>query len=109
MQDDDPTGQDVGKEHSKSDDSKDSMSKKQNIVNKHVHFSGVEMISSESGEEDIADQQSDEGVRIGDLKLSEKWLHMDTVESDKLKWMKDCPLPMAVKSKVQCIFLVCTI
>lgn len=68
---------------------------------KHVHFSDdVEMISEKKGQELPLAEQSDGGVKIGDIQVSDKWLHMGTVESEKLEWMKDCPTPSAVESKV---------
>ena len=68
---------------------------------KHVHFSDdVEMISEKNGQEMALAEQSDGGVKIGDLQVSDKWLHMGTVESEKLEWIKDCPTPSAVESKV---------
>lgn len=45
-------------------------------------------------------EHMDGGIQIGDVKVSNKWLHMGTVESEKLEWMKDCPTPSAVESKV---------
>ena len=49
------------------------------------------------------DEMSDNGMTIGNLKVSQKWLHMDTVETEKLEWMKDCTVPSAVDSKVRII------
>lgn len=69
---------------------------------KHVHFSdNVEMITQENGQEIPEVEQSDGGIKIGDVQVSDKWLHMGTLESEKLEWMKDCPTPSAVESKVQ--------
>ena len=68
---------------------------------KHVHFSeDVEIIKQEDKEKMIPKEQSDRCITIGDLQVSNKWLHMDTVETEKLEWMKDCPTPSAVESKV---------
>ena len=68
---------------------------------KHVHFSDdVEMITQTNGQERSLVEHTDSGLKIGDVKVSSKWLHMGTVESEKLQWMKDCPTPSAVESKV---------
>lgn len=68
---------------------------------KHVHFSDdVEMITQENGQEIPLVGQSDGRIKIGDLQVSDKWLHMGTLESEKLEWMKVCPAPSAVESKV---------
>ncbi|XP_078356154.1 RNA polymerase II-associated protein 1-like, partial [Oculina patagonica] len=67
---------------------------------KHVHFSDdVEMITQENGQEIPLEEQSDGKIKIGELQVSDKWLHMGTLESEKLEWMKDCPAPRAVESK----------
>ena len=68
---------------------------------KHVHFSDdVEMITQTNGQEMPLVEHTDSGMKIGGVKVSNKWLHMGTVESEKLQWMKDCPTPSAVESKV---------
>ena len=68
---------------------------------KHVHFSDdVKMITQTNGQKMPLVEHSDGGIKIGDVKVSSKWLHMGTVESEKLQWMKDFPTPSAVESKV---------
>jgi len=68
---------------------------------KHVHFSDdVEMITQTNEQEMPLVEHTDGGIKIGDVKVSSKWLHMGNVESEKLRWMKDCPTPSAVESKV---------
>ena len=70
-------------------------------TDKHVHFSeDVEIIAQENGHETIAEKQSDGSITIGDLQVSNNWLHMDSVETEKLEWMKDCPVPSTVDNKV---------
>lgn len=70
-------------------------------TDKHVHFSeDVEIIAQENGHETIAEKQSGGSITIGDLQVSNNWLHMDSVETEKLEWMKDCPAPSTVDSKV---------
>ena len=70
-------------------------------VEKHVHFSdNVEMVTQENEQEMSQEKQSSEVIKIGDVKVSSKWLHMDTVEHEKLEWMKDCRKPSALDSKV---------
>ena len=65
---------------------------------KHVHFSeNVEIIKPDNKEETII---ADGCITIGDMEVSSKWLHMGTVETEKLEWMKDCLTPSAVESKV---------
>ncbi|XP_022799049.1 RNA polymerase II-associated protein 1-like [Stylophora pistillata] len=71
-------------------------------VGKHVHFSeNSEMIKEENGQNIVSvhDKQSSEVKKIGDVEVSSKWLHMDTVEYEKLEWIKDCPPPNALESK----------
>ena len=65
---------------------------------KHVHFNSddMEMITQTIAQE----RHTDGEIKIGDVKVSSKWLHMGTVESEKLQWMKDCRTPSAVESKV---------
>ena len=71
---------------------------------KHVHFSEDVQIITQENEQKIKEQgqqeEPDSGITIGDLKVSSKWLHMGTVETEKLEWIKDCPAPSAVDSKV---------
>lgn len=69
---------------------------------KHVHFSeNVEIIKPDNEEETISDHSTADGcITIGDMEVSSKWLHMGTVETEKLEWMKDCQTPSAVESKV---------
>ena len=58
--------------------------------------------------EDMGDKQGDQctgggsGVaeQILGTNISEKWLHMDQIEQEKLEWMKDCQVPSAKKSGV---------
>ena len=65
---------------------------------KQVHFSeNVEIIKPDNKEETII---ADGCITIGDMEVSSKWLHMGTVETEKLEWMKDCQTPSAVESKV---------
>ena len=73
---------------------------------KHVHFSdNVQMIPQENQQGIITaneqHEQSGDCMTIGDLRVSRQWLHMDTVETEKLEWMKDCPVPSAVDSEVK--------
>ena len=58
------------------------------------------MKSLPNGQEKPLAEHTDGGLKIGDVNVSGKWLHMGTVESEKLQWMKDCPTPSAVESKV---------
>ena len=82
-------------------DTKNSSTEETCHVEKHVHFSeNVEMITQENEQEMLVVEQPDEEIKIGDVQVSNKWLHMGTVESDKLEWMKDCPAPSALESKV---------
>ena len=69
---------------------------------KHVHFSeNVEIIKPDNKEETMSDHSTADGcITIGDMEVSSKWLHMGTVETKKLEWMKDCQTPSAVESKV---------
>ena len=70
---------------------------------KHVHFSeNVEIIKPDNKEETISDHSTADGciTIIGDMEVSSKWLHMGTVETEKLEWMKDSQIPSAVESKV---------
>ena len=71
---------------------------------KHVHFSeDVQLITQENEQTLMAQGQQEESdgcITIGDLKVSSKWLHMGTVEMEKLEWMKDYPSPSAVDRKV---------
>ncbi|XP_068681600.1 RNA polymerase II-associated protein 1-like isoform X1 [Montipora foliosa] len=71
---------------------------------KHVHFSdNLQMIPQENQQGIITaneqHEQSADCMTIGDLRVSRQWLHMDTVETEKLEWMKDCPVPSAVDSE----------
>ena len=78
--------------------------KESSHVDKHVHFSeDVQIITQENQQKMMAQEQQEESdgcITIGDLKVSSKWLHMGTVETEKLEWMKDCPSPSAVDRKV---------
>ena len=59
------------------------------------------MITQTNGQErPLVEHMDGVRIQIGDIKVSSKWLHMGTVESEKLQWMKDCPTPSAVESKV---------
>ena len=59
------------------------------------------MITLTNGQERrLAEHTDGVGIKIGDVKVSSEWLHMGTVESEKLQWMKDCSTPSAVESKV---------
>lgn len=70
-------------------------------VEKQVQFNeDVEMIKEGNEQNRIQEKQSSEVKKIGDVEVSSKWLHMDTVEYEKLEWMKDCPPPSALESKV---------
>ena len=75
---------------------------------KHVHFSeNVEIIKPDNEEETISDHSTADGcITIGDMEVSSKWLHMGTVETEKLEWMKDCQTPSAVESKVYTIIFL---
>lgn len=77
---------------------------------KHVHFNdNVQVITQENRQSTVSVNEqhenlmSDNSMTIGNLKVSKKWLHMDTVETEKLEWMKDCTVPSAVDSKVKII------
>lgn len=76
--------------------------RKSSYDEKHVHFSDdVETITQTNGQErPFVAEHTDGRIKIGDVKVSSKWLHMGTVESEKLQWMKDRPAPNAVESKV---------
>ena len=70
-------------------------------VEKQVQFNeNVEMIKERNEQNRIQEKQSSEVKKIGDIEVSSKWIHMDTVEHEKLEWMKDCPPPSALESKV---------
>ncbi|XP_029211731.2 RNA polymerase II-associated protein 1-like isoform X2 [Acropora millepora] len=73
---------------------------------KHVHFNdNVQVMTQENRQSAVSVNEqhgnlmSDNSMTIGNLKVSQKWLHMDTVETEKLEWMKDCTVPSAVDSK----------
>ncbi|XP_015763602.1 PREDICTED: RNA polymerase II-associated protein 1-like [Acropora digitifera] len=77
---------------------------------KHVHFNdNVQVMTQENRQSTVSVNEqhgnlmSDNSMTIGNLKVSKKWLHMDTVETEKLEWMKDCTVPSAVDSKVKII------
>ena len=40
------------------------------------------------------------------VEVKKDWVHMDTVEYDKLEWMKDLPQPTADSAKVNIVFLL---
>ena len=70
-------------------------------VEKQVQFNeNVEMIKEGNEQNRIQEKQFSEVKKIGDIEVSSKWIHMDTVEYEKLEWMKDCPPPSALESKV---------
>ena len=77
---------------------------------KHVHFNdNVQVMTQENRQSTVSVNEqhgnlmSDYSMTIGNLKVSQKWLHMDTVETEKLEWMKDCTVLSAVDSKVKII------
>lgn len=71
------------------------------IDTKHVQFEeNVSVRQYEKEEEDFVQQMEDGTLRIGDVTLSKNMLHMDKVEEEKLRWMRDCPTPSAVERKV---------
>jgi len=100
------TWPDAGVESKKGDDLHDNITscaveEESGHGEKHVHFSeDVEIITPKNEQKVIAEGDSDGSITVGDLQVSSKWLHMDTVETEKLEWMKDCPAPSAVDSKV---------
>ena len=80
------------------------------LAEKHVHFNdNVQVMTQENLQSTVSVNEqhenlmSDNSMTIGNLKVSQKWLHMDTVETEKLEWMKDCTVPSAVDSKVKII------
>ena len=82
--------------------------KESDQAEKHVHFNdNVQVMTQENQESSVSvneqHEKSDNCMTIGNLKVSQKWLHMDTVETEKLEWMKDCTVPSAVDSKVKII------
>ena len=80
------------------------MEEETGLIDKHVHFSEDVQIIEQENEQKMTEQdqqgQADDCITVGDLKVSSKWLHMDAVETEKMKWMKDCPAPSALDSKV---------
>jgi hypothetical protein len=67
---------------------------------KHVHFDDkVSVISQKGLEENVV-----EAEELAQMASSQKWVHMDKIEPEKLEWMKDCPAPSAVKKKVLTFF-----
>lgn len=71
---------------------------------KHVHFDDkVNVILQNSSDKNIVEVEE-----LAEMASSQKWVHMDRVEPEKLEWMKDCPTPSAVRKEVHLIVvLVC--
>ena len=69
-----------------------------NITDEVINNEKQERPGSES--EGGKDVSSDEVEGILGSNISEKWLHMDQVEPEKLEWMKNCEMPSAKKSGV---------
>ena len=40
------------------------------------------------------------------MKPDKTWVHMDEVEADKMRWMKDLPPPPTADNKVSILFLL---
>ena len=40
------------------------------------------------------------------VKRDKTWVHMDDVEADKMRWMKDLPPPPTADNKVSLLFLL---
>ena len=69
-----------------------------NITDEVINNEKQERPGSESeGGKDVG---GDEVEEILGSNISEKWLHMDQVEPEKLEWMKNCEMPSAKKSGV---------
>ncbi|XP_031566687.1 RNA polymerase II-associated protein 1-like [Actinia tenebrosa] len=62
---------------------------------KRVHFDDkVNVISQNDSEEKIVKVEE-----LAEMASSQKWVHMDHIEPEKLEWMKDCPAPSAVRKE----------
>lgn len=71
---------------------------------KHVHFDDKVNVILQNG----SDKTIVEVEELAEMASSQKWVHMDRVEAEKLEWMKDCPTPSAVRKEVHLIVvLVC--
>lgn len=66
--------------------------------NKHVHFD--DNIEVRKQDKTLKDKVV-EVDKLTKMAAEQKWVHMDTVEKEKLEWMKDCPAPSAVKKEVK--------
>lgn len=70
-----------------------------NTTSKHVHFhNNVNIIDTQ---EKMTQEKVLEVEELTQMADSQKWVHMNNVEKEKLEWMKDCPAPSAVKMEVK--------
>ena len=96
------------KKHESNMETVSDKTEKHDYYEKHVHFN--EDVSVVGVSDTVQGEQlKSEISQVDEVKeLTEKWIHMDNVEAEKLEWMKDCPTPTAMETKVLNLFCSCT-